>query len=176
MGYREGAPARGASNLTVSLLAILTILSFGLHAVVILNVNRARNVVRAEAAFLQQELMALRDSGVRFTAPVSQTAPIEAQVPIRQRFDVPVDTVVTIDDSVTVPIETPFGSTSFSLPVRANIPIRVTVPVTIEETVDIATTVAVQVDVPIELTIAQTSVQAQLDALLERLARLQRDL
>ena len=159
---------------TLFLVLIIVLLAVNAYTLVLL--ARARSIARTEVVALSEQLNTLRNDTISFTLPVRQEVPISAQVPVNQQLTVPISTSIFIDTSVQVPINTPLGNTSISVPVRGNFPVRVDVPVTIDTNLEVKTSVDLDLQLPINIPMSDTPFAGLLADLETRLRNLSEEL
>ena len=167
----------------------LLLLSLGLHLWTLLTLQRVRSLAHEQLGLLYTQVGQLNgevlslDLPVRQTLQVTTTVPIRhtlqltTTVPIRQQLTVPIDTTITLNEQVSIPLQAPWGEVLLPIPLRAAVPVRTTIPVTIQQDVPVSVPVEldlrVPVSVPVELDL-QVPVRlplrtTPLDAYLERL-------
>ena len=166
---------RSTSPLMI-VLALLVIFGLSLQIWTLFELSRARSTARQELNAVSQQLAILRNETFSLNVPINESIPIDTIVPVRQSLNVPISTTLFIDTFVTIPIDTPFGATTFDVPIRGNFPIRTNVPFDIETDVEVSTTVDLRLNVPINLPISETPFARLLEDLEQRLLILQESL
>ena len=149
----------------VPALTVLLVGSLILHVLTIMTLLHVRTLVKDQVAVMAREMEQVQSDVIRVTVPIKYSIPINTQVPIRKELIVPIRTTVKIDNSVTIPLNTPFGETSFAVPIRAEVPVETTVPITLNETMPVSTVVDLDLTIPIELPLSNTPVAGYLERL-----------
>ena len=91
------------------------------------------------------------DGVLRYDVTIPAGTPVNLDIPVRERFTVRVDTVLPINTRVRVPCNTPFGSSSVMVPIRADVPLRTALPLNIQHTFRLRTRTTEPISVPIQL-------------------------
>jgi hypothetical protein len=86
--------------------------------------------------------------------------------------EIPINTVIAIDQVLRVPLQTPAGELVLDVPVKTDFPINLVVPVDFNETIPIDTVVQLNATIPIEIDVAQTPLAGYLQQIKMDLARL----
>ena len=146
----------------------LVLASLALHLWSWYTVQQYRALAREQLVSLADQMAQAKNSVITAEFPVNQRVPINTTIPVKKSLTVPFSTRVKVDDTVTVPL----GGLDFPVPIRADIPVNATVPITIDETVAISTTVQLNLTVPIRLPVANSSFEAVLNELEQRLRNL----
>jgi hypothetical protein len=92
------------------------------------------------------------DGVLRYDVTIPAGTPLNLDIPVNERFAVRVDTVLPINTRVRVPFNTPFGTSSVMVPIRANVPLRTALPLNIQHTFRLRTRTTAPIVVPIQLT------------------------
>jgi len=157
--------------IALTLLALLTLLSLALNAVVIFGLLRAQQIGLATVADARAIVTGIGDDTFSYTFEVRQEIPIATSIPFNENVTVPIKTTIPINTTVVVPIDLGITSYDLEVPIRTIIPVDLEFTVPVSKTVDIATTVPLNVDVPIEIPIADTPIVGYLEELDAALAR-----
>ena len=151
-----------------ALLVVLVVLSLGLHGVWIYGLVALRQEAITTLDRGLEAIDAMQQETYTTSIRVQERIPVQANIPFHREMvthatvDVPVSQETSIEEDFEVPIDTPLGSWSFSVPVRAripvnlNIPVRAEVPVTISETIPVSTTVEIDATVPVAIKVDET--------------------
>ena len=91
------------------------------------------------------------DGVLRYRVSIPAGTPLALDIPVNERFPVRADTVLPINTQVRVPLNTPFGTYSVNVPIRANVPVRATLPLHIRHTFRLRTQTTQEISVPVEL-------------------------
>jgi hypothetical protein len=91
------------------------------------------------------------DGVLRYDVVIPAGTPLNLDIPVRERFTVRVDTILPINTRVRVPFNTPFGSSSVMVPIRADVPLRTALPLNIQHTFRLRTRTTEPISVPIQL-------------------------
>jgi hypothetical protein len=97
-----------------------------------------------------------------YNVEVNQAVPMKADIPFNRAMEIPVNTVIPIDQELTLPFQTPAGEVTLSVPVQTEVPINTVVPIQFNETISVDTVVQLDTSLPIELQIAKTSLAGYL--------------
>ncbi|MDQ3557493.1 MAG: hypothetical protein M3409_12080 [Gemmatimonadota bacterium] len=100
------------------------------------------------------------DARLRFEIRVPVGTPLSADVPLDERLSVRLNTELPIDTRIRLPIQSPLGSYTVSVPIRADLPIRTVVPVHIRHTLRLRSTVRQEVVLPIEVPVRSLPLEA----------------
>ena len=120
-----------------------------------------------------------RTSTIRFDVSINETVPINTEVVLNRTLEVPIRTVLPIDEEfeTTIRIDGPFGidiPLDITVPINLDLPIDLTVAIPVNESIPINTEVPVNLDVPIEIDISETELAALAEALAEGLESFRR--
>ena len=105
----------------------------------------------------------LANEVIVYNIDVNQPVPIKADIPFYQTIEIPLNTVIPIDQELTVPFQTGSGEIELEMPVKADFPINIVVPIEFNENINVDTTVQLNTTVPVEIDIAQTPLVDYLD-------------
>jgi hypothetical protein len=172
---------------SIIILFILVFISLGLNWYLISQLLRARQqaidtvqafkpVAQNALAEVDRELAAFQESTIAFTVDVKQDFPIQMEIPINEVVQIPI--------SVTLPIKQEFETTisvdplqtgleipvDVVVPVDVEVPIDVTVPIEIDRTIPISTSIPLDLDFPIAIAVSDTDLVAYIERLREGLA------
>jgi len=101
-----------------------------------------------------------QDATIRYQVRIPAGMPIHFDIPVDERYQVRLNTMLPINTTVNLPINTPFGSRTVSVPVRANIPIRQTVPFHLRDTFRLRTQTQAEMVVPLEIPVRDLPLDA----------------
>ena len=115
-----------------------------------------------------------RTSTIRFDVTINETVPIDTEVVLNRTLQVPIRTVLPIDEEfdTTIRINGPFGidiPLDITVPINLDLPIDLAVAIPVNERIPVNTEVPVNLDVPIEIDISETELAALAEALAEGL-------
>ena len=115
-----------------------------------------------------------RTSTIRFDVKINETVPINTEVVLNRTLQVPIRTVLPIDEEfdTTIRINGPFGidiPLDITVPINLDLPIDLAVAIPVNERIPVNTEVPVNLDVPIEIDISETELAALAEALAEGL-------
>lgn len=168
---RVAGPLLIALSLLLS-LAALTIGGIAYYKATLLQRGMLEAIVQTRAA-----LASLPGQTVKVPLHIQGTFPISAQIPIREKFAVPIHTVLPISTDVEVPLNIPvLGERRISVPIQANVPIHVEVVIPISKTVDLETSLAMNMQVPVRIDLGTLGVEGLVEAIDARLAEVERQL
>ena len=174
-------------KVSIIILFILVFISLGLNWYLISQLRRARqqaiNTVQefkpvAQNALeeVDRELAAFQESTVAFNVDINQDVPIQMEIPINEVVQVPI--------SVTLPIKQEFETTitvdplqsglaipvDVVVPVDLEVPIDVTIPIEIDRTIPISTSIPLDLDFPIAIEVSDTDLVGYIERLRKGLA------
>ncbi len=135
--------------LVALLIAVVSLLANGF---LLWKINHPEDWALPAAADL---LRGLAGEGASFTYEVRLPAgtPLSLDLPIDERFTVSVDTVIPIRTEAELPIRSPLGNYTVSVPVRADIPVRTRLPLQIRHTFQLRTRTTDEIVFPLEIRI-----------------------
>jgi MFS family permease len=115
-----------------------------------------------------------RTSTIRFDVSINETVPINTEVVLNRTLQVPIRTVLPIDEEfeTTIRINGPFGidiPLDITVPINLDLPIDLTVAIPVNERIPVNTEVPVNLDVPIEIDISETELATLAEALAQGL-------
>jgi hypothetical protein len=115
-----------------------------------------------------------RTSTIRFDVTINETVPINTEVVLNRTLQVPIRTVLPIDEEfdTTIRINGPFGidiPLDITVPINLDLPIDLAVAIPVNERIPVNTEVPVNLDVPIEIDISETELAALAEALAQGL-------
>jgi hypothetical protein len=124
--------------------------SLALNAVLL---HRLREPERLAAPALDRVIQRIQegDAVFRYDVRIPAGTPLHFDVPIDQRYDVRVNTTLPVNTTIQLPVNTPFGSRTVEVPVRANIPIRTNLPVHLRDTFRLRTETHAEMVFPLEI-------------------------
>ncbi|MEM7342892.1 MAG: hypothetical protein AAF485_01500 [Chloroflexota bacterium] len=132
---------------SISLLLNLTLL-FGVNVIRLATLDTLNQT--------NQMLAQLAQETVVYYVALDQAIPVQASVPFQREMDIPVDTVIPIDQTFTLPLQTPAGEITVTLPLQANFPVNVMVPLSLDEQVDLDTNIHLKTTIPVNIEIGKT--------------------
>ena len=91
------------------------------------------------------------DDVVEYTVRIPRGTPLALDVPVQERFTSGVDTVIPVRTRVRIPFETPLGTRSVVVPLRADIPLRTRLPLDIRHTFRLRTQTTQEIAIPIQI-------------------------
>ncbi len=120
-----------------------------------------------------------RTSTIRFNVQINETVPINTEVVLNRTLQVPIRTVLPIDEEfeTTIRINGPFGidiPLDITVPINLDLPIDLDVAIPVNERIPVNTEVPVNLDVPIAIDISETELAALAEALAEGLESFRR--
>ena len=106
-------------------------------------------------------LIEFETSTILFNVPINETIPISTEVVLARTLDVPINTILPIDETIdtTIQVNGPFGidvPLDITVPIVLDLPIDLVVAIPINETVPIDTSIPVNLTVPIEVEVQGT--------------------
>lgn len=118
----------------------------------------------AVTAGLDEAVVGLNDfesSTIFFEVPISETVPILTEVVLDRTLQVPINTLLPIDQTVetTITVNGPFGidiPLDITVPLQLELPIELDVDIPVNETIPIDASVPVNLSVPIAVEVAET--------------------
>lgn len=89
--------------------------------------------------------------GLRTEVRIPAGTPVQLDIPLDETFRISVDTVISIDTRVTVPLRSPLGNYDIPIPIRADVPVRTVLPLRVREVFRVRTRTPDEIVVPIEM-------------------------
>ena len=116
-------------------------------------IAKLRSPERLAAPAVDRLLTSLAEQDARFKYEIRVPAgtPLHFDVPIDERYTVKLRTNLPINTTVNLPLNTPFGRRTVTVPVRTNIPIRQDVPFHVVDTFRLRTQTRTEYVVPLEV-------------------------
>ena len=149
---------RGARWVAPAALAV-ALLSLGLNVYLIMGLRQPERVAGPLAVRVLERLAA-EDVRIPYTVRIPSGTPIRFDIPVDERLIVKVNTQLPIDTRVRVPVRSPMGNYSLSLPIRANLPIRTEIPVRVKHVFELRTQTETQYEVPLEIRVRDLPLDA----------------
>jgi hypothetical protein len=150
----------------------LVIILLVLNLILLDALNLARRTAIVILSEVETTLDHLANEVIVYNVEVNQAVPVKVDVPFNRRMEIPLNTVVPIDQELSVPFQTPAGEVMLSVPVKTEVPIDTVVPVDFNQTVSVDTAVQLKTTVPVKIDIAQTPLAAYLKETKQDLAKL----
>ena len=104
--------------------------------------------------------LAKSNESIKYTVRIPAGTPVSFDVPINQTYTIKLRTQLPINTTVRVPVSTPFGNRTVTIPVRTNIPIRQDLPVRLIDTFRLRTRTQAEYVVPLEIKLKDLPVDA----------------
>jgi hypothetical protein len=116
---------------------------------------RLREPERLAAPMVERVLSRLAedDAVLRYQVRVAAGTPLHFDVPIDERYTLKLRTTLPIDTNVRVPLRTPLGDRTVTVPIKTSIPIRTDIPLHITDTFRLRTQTQAEYVVPLEVRI-----------------------
>ncbi len=143
------------SNIITTVLIVFILLSLLLHALTIGALIRVRSTLQRQLDISSSQLAQVRQQKVRYDFPVDQTFTIDTTIAISETVTVPLRLSVPIKETVTLPIDTPFGQVPISVPLDMTVPITDTIEVPINKQLPFKADIPIQTDIPIDIDLSQ---------------------
>ncbi|MBW3571939.1 MAG: hypothetical protein KY467_12615 [Gemmatimonadetes bacterium] len=137
----------------------VALLSLALNGVLLWTLRYPEQLLAPALARVLERLKT-QEGSLRYTVRIPVGTPVHFDVPIDQRYTVRVNTTLPINTDINLPINTPFGDRTVSVPVRANIPIRTNLPVHLRDTFRLRTRTEAEIVVPLEIPIRDLPLDA----------------
>jgi len=163
-----GAPQRSGMQRSIPWLWAIVIILLLLNIGLLVGLNMARLAAIEAVSQIETMLDNLAHEVVVYEVPINQAVPMQAKVPFNQTMDIPLDTVITLSQTLTIP----FGGVDIELPVQTEVPVKTVVPVTLDEVIAVDTLVQLNTTIPVEIEVARTPLLAYLSQAKYDLARL----
>lgn len=154
----ETAPSTRARWLAPAALAV-ALLSLAMNGVLLYLVRHPEQVLGPAVDRAITRLEA-QDATLRYQVRLPAGTPVHFDIPFDQRYVVRLNTTLPINTTITLPVNTPFGSRTVNVPVRANIPIRTNMPVHLRDTFRLRTQTETEIVVPLEIPISDLPLDA----------------
>ncbi len=100
------------------------------------------------------------DAKLRYEVRIPAGTPLHFDVPVDEGYLVQLRTTLPIDTEINLPIRTPFGTRTVSVPVNARIPIRQDVPVRLRDTFRLRTATQAEFVIPLEIRVRDLPLDA----------------
>jgi hypothetical protein len=157
---------------SIPLLWGLVIILLVLNLILLDALNLARITAIETLGKAETMLDSLADEVIVYNIEVNQAIPVSLDIPFNRAVEIPFNTVIPVDQVLTVPFQTPAGEVVLDVPVRVDIPIDVVVPAEFNQTINVETVVELNTTLPVEIDIAQTSLASYLKEAKSDIARL----
>ena len=95
--------------------------------------------------------LAEQDVRIKYQIRVPAGTPLHFDVPIDEQYTVKLRTTLPIDTNVRLPLQTPFGNRTVTVPVKTNIPLRQDIPFHVVDTFRLRTQTKTEYVVPLEI-------------------------
>lgn len=147
---------RLASNLalrpswTAPLALLLAAVSLGANGVLLYRLRRPERMLAPALERVSAQL-AQSNAIIKYTVRIPAGTPVGFDVPIDQGYTIKLRTSLPIHTTVRVPLNTPFGNRSVTIPVNTTIPIRQDVPVRLVDTFHLRTRTRTEYVIPLEI-------------------------
>jgi hypothetical protein len=152
------APSKRGGWLAPAALA-LALLSLALNGALLYQLRRPERVLGPALNRVLTRLEA-QDATLRYQVRIPARTPLHFDIPIDERYQVRLNTTLPIDTHFSLPVNTPFGSRTVSVPVKANIPIRTNIPIHLRDTFRLRTQTQGEIVVPLEIPIGDLPLDA----------------
>ncbi len=144
------------------------IVLLALNLALIYGLNLARLAAIDVLSNAETTLNKLANEVIVYNIEVNQAVPVKADVPLNQKIDIPLDTVIPIDQVVKFPFKTGNTQIELEMPIKTDFPINMVVPVQFNNTISVDTTVQLNTTVPVKIELNKTQLagyieQARLD-------------
>lgn len=127
----------------------VALLSLGLAVFLLLRMREAERQVAPLRPILEE--ITTEAGGFRMEVRIPAGTPVELDIPLDETFRIAIDTVISIDTRVTVPLRSPLGNYDIPLPIRADVPVRTVLPLRVREVFRVRTQTPDEIVVPIEI-------------------------
>jgi hypothetical protein len=141
------------------LALLLAAVSLGANGVLLYKLQRPERML-APALDRVAANLGRSDASIRYTVRIPAGTPVSFDVPINQTYTIKLRTQLPINTTVRVPVSTPFGNRTVTIPVRTNIPIRQDMPVRLIDTFRLRTRTQAEYVVPLEIKLKDLPVDA----------------
>jgi hypothetical protein len=128
----------------------VAIVSLAANAWLIAQLRAPERLIEPAAARVLTRL-AEQDARLRYEIRVPAGTPLHFDVPVDERYTVKLRTSLPINTDVRLPLNTPFGQRTVTVPVRTTIPIRQDVPFHVVDTFRLRTQTRTEYVVPLEV-------------------------
>ena len=135
-------------------------------------------LLNAALADASTELEAFENSTIAFDVNVDQVVPIATSIPFQRTLNVPINTVLPIDEIIdtTITVEGPLGidvDLDVQVPIRLDVPIDLTVNIPVDETIEVNTEIPFALSVPVRIDVGDTDLARLSSLLRDGIAQLQ---
>ena len=154
----HSAPSHRARWLAAAALAV-ALLSLALNGVLLYQLRRPERLLGPALERVLTRLEA-QDVILRYNVRIPARTPLHFDIPIDERYQVRLNTTLPIDTQITLPVSTPFGNRTVTVPVKANIPIRTNMPLHLRDTFRLRTQTQGEIVVPLEIPISDLPLDA----------------
>lgn len=159
-------------NIITTVLIAFILLSLLLHALTIGALLRVRGITNRQLEISEQQLAQLRQQKATVNFPIDQTFAIDTTVTVSDTVTVPLNLNVPIKDTITIPIDTGFGTFPIDVPLDLTVPVSETVTIPINKQIPFKTDIPINTDIQINLDLSEEP----LGPLLEQFEKALRDL
>lgn len=137
----------------------IALLSLALNGVLLFVLMRPERLV-SPMVNRALDRLETQDATLKYQVRIPAGTPVHFDVPVDERYEVRLNTTLPINTVVTLPINTPFGRRTVTVPVRTNIPIRQNVPIHLRDTFRLRTQTQAEIVVPLEIPIRDLPLDA----------------
>ncbi len=134
--------------------------------------NLARLTAVETLSKVETTLDSLSNEVIIYNLKVNQAVPVKVDVPFNRTMEIPINTVIPIDQELTVPFPLGGGEVELDVPIKSEFPIDTVVPINFNETLNIDTVVQLDTTMPVEIDLAQTPLADYLKQARQDLSRL----
>jgi type II secretory pathway pseudopilin PulG len=138
-----------------TVLIVFILLSLALHAATIGALLRVRSTINRQLDLSATQLAQVRQQKVRYNFPIDQTFPIDTTIAISETVDVPLTIQVPINQTISLPIETPAGTFNFDVPLNLTVPVSDTVSIPINKQIPFKTDIPIRTEIPIDIDLSE---------------------
>ncbi len=127
----------------------IALLSLALNSYLLLRLREAERAVAPYRPLLAEITTA--EGTLRSEVRIPAGTPINLDIPLDETIRIAVDTVISINTQVTVPLRSPLGNWDIPVPIRSQVPVRTVLPLRIREVFQVRTQTRDEIVVPIEV-------------------------
>lgn len=137
----------------------IALLSLALNGVLLYLISRPERLLSPVLDRVLTRLEA-QDATIKYQVRIPAGMPVHFDIPVDERYDVRLNTSLPINTTVRMPVNTPFGNRTVTVPIRTTIPIRQTVPFHLRDTFRLRTQTQAEIVVPLEIPVRDLPLDA----------------
>lgn len=157
---------------SIPILWALVIILLILNLLLLDALNLARLTAVETLSKVETTLDSLSNEVIIYNLKVNQAVPVKVEVPFNRTMEIPIHTVIPVDQELSVPLSIGGREVALEVPIKSDFPIDTVVPVTFNETLSVDTMVQLDTTLPVEIDLAQTPLAGYLKQARQDISRL----